>query len=94
MSIKFLDDFHFIVIRKHQYFIFKILQKKSEFISKEQEVSYDFESTEIAINYQELGHYVPTATIGNNLVALGGFFNGYVHFLFSEESKCNQAVKF
>ena len=27
-------------------------------------------------------------------MALGGFFNGYVHFLFSEESKCNQAVKF
>lgn len=32
--MKFLDDYHFIVIRKHQYFIFKILQKKSEFISK------------------------------------------------------------
>lgn len=36
MSIKFLDDYHFIVIRKHQYFIFRILQKKLEFISKEQ----------------------------------------------------------
>jgi hypothetical protein len=34
MSIKFLDDIHFIVIRKHQYTIFKILHKKADFISK------------------------------------------------------------
>lgn len=27
-------------------------------------------------------------------MALGGFFNGYVHFLFIEEYKCNQAMKF
>jgi hypothetical protein len=27
-------------------------------------------------------------------VAIGGFYNGYLHFIFVEESKCNQAVKF
>jgi hypothetical protein len=41
MSIKFLDEINFIVIRKHQYNIFKILHKKSDFISKEQEISYE-----------------------------------------------------
>jgi hypothetical protein len=89
-----LDDYHFIVVRKNHYIIFKILQKKNDFISKEKDISYELESTEISINYKALQHYIPTGILGNNLAVVGGFFNGYVQFLFTEEGKCNQSFKF
>lgn len=37
---------------------------------------------------------MPTTVISNKLVAVGGFYNSYVHFLYIDEPNSNQALKF
>jgi hypothetical protein len=43
LGIKFINDETFFVVRKNQYYIFKVLKARSSFLMKEQEVSHEIE---------------------------------------------------
>lgn len=62
MSIKFLTENIFIVLRRYQFCLFKILDNKSGFISKEKEVEFVTEKDNISLDYLNISTYVPMIT--------------------------------
>ena len=83
-----------MVVRKHDYYLFNIVNKKSHFLSKEEETSYEMEVCPVGLNYKQLRTYVPITTIGDKIVMVGGFYNGYVNLIFLGEDKFNRTFKF
>lgn len=84
----------FFILRKHEYYLFKILNKKSEFLSKEQTTSFELESCSISLNYKELAMFVPVASIGAEIIVVGGFYDGNVQIIYLKEPKFNRSFKF
>lgn len=62
LSIKFLTDNVFVVLRRYQFCMFKILDNKSGFISKEKEIDFITEKDNISLDYQNIATYVPMVT--------------------------------
>lgn len=54
-------------------------------------MKYELESIQISLNYKEIGSVVPMACIHDQLVIIGGFYNGLVQIVFLKESKFNRS---
>ena len=92
--MRFVNEDHFFVLRKHDYYLFKILNKKGDFLSKEEQTEYELEVCPVGLDYRHLQIYVPIVSLGEGVVIVGGFYNGHVNVLFLGESKFNRPFKF
>lgn len=69
LAIKFMTDHIFLVLRRYQFCLYKILDNKSGFISKEKEVDFITEKDNISLDYQNIATYVPMVTVIHNNAA-------------------------
>lgn len=63
LSIKFISENIFLVLRRYQFCLFKILDNKSGFISKEKEIEFVTEKDNISLDYQNIATYVPMVAV-------------------------------
>lgn len=48
----------------------------------------------MGLNYKELSTVVPITSIHDQIIIVGGFYNGNVQIIFLKESKFNRSFKF
>lgn len=95
ISIKFISEDIFLVLRRYQFCIFKILNEKSGFISKEREIEYVIEKENVSLDYGNIQTIVPMVIIHSGAIALAaGFYNGNVQVIFLNEVKYSSNLSF